>query len=161
MPVEYSLDTDFVPLYFKKPFVTILPNDADQSTLVIKTTFNSKTAKAPIKKGDVLGKAEISYAEKVIGTVDLVAGNDVSSSALLIVATHIKNFFTSIYMKLLYAAIAIVVLVFIILCIKLNISKLKKRKVRYIPYKDDEEKKRAAKGTRHYNKNPYILYGFF
>ncbi len=140
IPVEYSLDTDFVPLYFKKPFVTLLPNDADQSTLVVKTIFNSETAKAPIKKGDVLGKAEITYAEKVIGTVDLVAGNDVSSSGLLIVATHIKNFFTSIYMKLLYAAIAIVILVFIILCIKLNISKLKKRKVRYIPYdKDNKE----------------------
>ncbi len=134
IPVEYSMETDFVPLYFKKPFVTILPNDADQSTLVVKTKFNSETAKAPIKKGDVLGKAEITYAEKVIGTVDLVAGNDVSASGLLIAATKVKNFFSSIYMKLLYAVIAIVVLIFIIMCIRLNLAKLKKRKVRYIPY---------------------------
>ena len=139
IPVEYSLDTDFVPLYFKKPFVTILPNDADQSTLVVKTKFNTEVAKAPIKKGDVLGKAEITYAEKVIGTVDLVAGNDVASSNLLIAATQVKNFFTSIYMKLLYAAIAIVVIVFIILCIKLNLEKLKKRRVRYIPYNKDKK----------------------
>lgn len=139
IPVEYSLDTDFVPLYFKKPFVTILPNDADQSTLVVKTKFNTEVAKAPIKKGDVLGKAEITYAEKVIGTVDLVAGNDVASSNLLIAATQVKNFFTSIYMKLLYAAIGIVVVVFIILCIKLNLEKLKKRRVRYIPYNKDKK----------------------
>ena len=138
IPVEYSLETDFVPLYFKKPFVTILPNDADQSTLVVNTKFNSETAKAPIKKGDILGKAEITYAEKVIGTVDLVAGNDVASSNLLIAATKVKNFFTSIYMKLLYAAIGIVVVVFIIMCIRLNLAKLKKRKVRYIPYDKDK-----------------------
>lgn len=139
IPVEHSMETDFVPLYFKKPFVTILPNDADDSTLVVKTIFNNETAKAPIKKGDVLGKAEITYAEKVIGTVDLIAGNDVSQSKLLVFATYIKDFFTSIYMKLLYAAIAIVVLIFIILCIRLNLNRLKKRKVRYIPYDKDEK----------------------
>lgn len=140
IPVEYSVETDFVPLYFKKPFITILPNEADDSTLVIKTKFNSEVAKAPIKKGDVLGKAEVMYAEKVIGTVDLVAGNDVSSSALLVFATHVKNFFTSIYMKLFCAVIAIIVIAFIIMCIRLNLARLKKRKVRYIPY-DKKNKK--------------------
>ena len=140
IPVEYSVETDFVPLYFKKPFITILPNEADDSTLVIKTKFNSEVAKAPIKKGDVLGKAEVMYAEKVIGTVDLVAGNDVASSGLLVFAPHVKNFFTSIYMKLFYAVIAIIVIVFIIMCIRLNLARLKKRKVRYIPY-DKKNKK--------------------
>ncbi len=139
IPVEYSLDTDFVPLYFKSPFVTILPNDADDSTLVIKTHFNSETAKAPIKKGDVLGEAQVMYAEKVIGTVDLVAGNDVASSGLLVIATYVKDFFTSIYMKLFYAVIAIIVIVFIIMCIRLNLARLKKRKVRYIPYDKDKK----------------------
>ena len=138
IPVEYSLDTDFVPLYFKKPFVTILPNDADDSTLVVKTNFKNEVAKAPIKKGDVLGYAEISYAEKVIGRVDLVAGNDVKSSGILVVATKIKDFFSSIYMKLLYGLIAIIIIVFFIMCIRLNINKSKKRKVKYIPY--DKEK---------------------
>lgn len=140
IPVEYSVETDFVPLYFKKPFVTILPNEADDSTLVVKTKFDTEVAKAPIKKGDVLGKAEVMYAEKVIGTVDLVAGNDVSSSALLVFATHVKNFFTSIYMKLFYAVVAIVVIAFIIMCIRLNLARMKKRKVRYIPYDKKNEK---------------------
>ena len=140
IPLEYSLETDFVPLYFKEPFKAILPNDADDSTVVVTTKFNSKTAKAPIKKGDVLGKAEITYAEKVIGTVDLVAGSDIKASGLLIFATAVKNFFTSIYMKLFYAVIAIVVLVFIILFIKLNYAHFKKRRVKYIPYNKRERK---------------------
>ena len=109
IPVELSMDTDFVPLYFKKPFLTVLPNQADDSTLVVKTHFVSETVDAPIKKGDVLGYAEVIYAEKVIGKVDLVAGNDVESSQLLIIARYVKNFFTSSYMRIVYIVIAIIV----------------------------------------------------
>ena len=136
MPVTLSLDTDFVPLYFKEPFVSVLPNEANDSTIVIKTKLNAESTEAPIKKGDVLGKAEVVYAEKVIGTVDLVAGDDVKESGLLIFVEKAKSIFNSVYMKVLVVLAIVAVLVFIILCIKLNIDKLKKRKVRYIPYKE-------------------------
>lgn len=136
MPVTLSLDTDFVPLYFKEPFVSVLPNEANDSTIVIKTKLNAESTEAPIKKGDVLGKAEVVYAEKVIGTVDLVAGDDVKESGLLIFVEKAKSIFNSVYMKVLVVLAILAVLVFIILCIKLNIDKLKKRKVRYIPYKE-------------------------
>ncbi len=133
IPVELSMDTDFVPLYFKKPFVTILPNGADQSTLVVKTIFENETVDAPIKKGDVLGKAEIYYAENVIGTVDLVAGNDVEKSNLLLAMRYLKNFFTSSYMKIVYAVIIIAAIIFVFLFFYINRGR-KKRKVKYIPY---------------------------
>lgn len=135
IPVELSTEADFVPLYFKKPFVTILPNAADYSTLVVKTKLISDSVEAPIKKGDVLGEAEIYYAEKIIGRVDLVAGNDLQKSTMLSVLRHIKNFFLSKYMKMIYAAIGLVIIIFILWCIFLNLGK-KKRRVRYIPYKD-------------------------
>lgn len=141
MPVELSLDTDFVPLYFKEKFVRVLPNEADDSTIVVKTQLNSESTEAPIKKGQVLGKAEIIYAERVIGTVDLVAANDVEASGLLIAVKHIKGFLSSVYMKLILAAIGIGIIIFIIICIFLNIGKFKKRKVRYIPYKEKEKRK--------------------
>lgn len=139
IPVEYSPDTDFVPLYFKKPFIAILPNNADESTLVVETEFISESVKAPVKKGDILGKAQISYAEKVIGTVDLIAGNDVKANTILIIATKVKDFFTSIYMKLFYGVLVIIVIAFIIMCIRLNMAKLKKRRVKYKPYNKDKE----------------------
>ncbi len=134
MPVELSLETDFVPLHFKNKFVSVLPNEADESTIVIKPHLTAESTEAPIAKGDILGTAEVIYAEKVIGTVDLVAGADVKSSGILVVAKHIKSIFTSIYMKLIIGLAVIAVLIFIILCIRLNIARLKKRKVRYIPY---------------------------
>ena len=140
MPVELSLETDFVSLYFKKPFVTILPNAADDSTLVVKTNLKAESVEAPVKKGDVLGEAEIYYAEKVIGKVDLVAGADVEKSKLLSIMQHVKNFFVSKYMKIVYLVICLIIVAFILWCIVLNLGKKKKRrKVRYIPYNPDKD----------------------
>ncbi|MBR4123813.1 MAG: D-alanyl-D-alanine carboxypeptidase, partial [Clostridia bacterium] len=136
MPVELSLDTDFVPLFFKEPFVTVLPNEADASTIVVKPHLVSETAEAPIKKGQVLGTADIIYAEKIIGTADLIAGEDIEPSLLLIIVKYIKLALTSIYMKIILAIFAVCVIIFILLCIRLNMSKIKKRKVKYIPYNE-------------------------
>lgn len=141
IPVELSPDTDYVALYFKKPFTTLLPNGADQSTLVVKNKFKSETVDAPVKKGEVLGEAEIYYAEKLIGKVDLVAGNDVEDSTALAIIRGVKNFFASKYMKFVYIALGAIVVIFIIACIIMNWPK-KKRKVKYKPYKSskyDEE----------------------
>ncbi len=138
MPLELSLETDFVSLYFKEPFITVLPNEADDSTIIIETELKSKSVEAPVKKGDVLGKATVIYAENVIGTVDLVAGEDIESSRLLVVIKHIKKFFTSNYMKVFYAAVVILILAFIILCIRLNMGAIKKRRVKYVPYKEEK-----------------------
>ncbi|MBO5358443.1 MAG: D-alanyl-D-alanine carboxypeptidase [Clostridia bacterium] len=135
IPVEMSLETDFLPLYFEKPFISVLPNEADDSTIIIKTYFENETAVAPIKKGDVLGYAEVVYAEKVIGTVDLIAGQDVKVSGLLQFWELVKDIFTSKYMKAVYIIIAAVIVGFILVMIKLNWPR-KRRRVKYIPYKE-------------------------
>lgn len=137
IPLELSLDTDFVPLYFKEPFVSVLPKEADDSTIVVKPHFKNETATAPIKKGQVLGYAEIIYAEKVIGKVDLIANEDIKQSKLLYFFEVVKNFFTSKAMKFVYIIIGAIVVGFILVCIKLNMPR-KKKKIKYVPYKDDK-----------------------
>ena len=134
MPVELSLDTDFVPLYFEKPFVTVLPNEADDSTIVIKTHLNAESVEAPVKKGEVMGTAEVIYAEQVIGTVNLVAGDNIKASKLLIGLKYVKSFFSSVYMKIVYALIGLAIVIFILMVIRLNLARIKKRRVKYIPY---------------------------
>lgn len=134
LPVDLSFDTDFVPLYFEKPFVTVLPNEADSSTIVVKPKLNCEKKDAPIKKGEILGTAEIVYAEQVIGKVNLVAGSSVKASKLLIALRAVKGFFGSFYMKIVYILIALVIVIFILMIIRLNIARIRKRKVKYIPY---------------------------
>ncbi len=138
VPVELSSDTDFVSLYFKEPFVTILPNGADQSTLKIINNLKSESVDAPIKKGQVLGESEIYYAEKLIGKVDLVAGSNVEKSGFLSFIRSVTNFFKSDYMIIVYIVLAVIVVIFILMCILLNLPK-KKRKVKYKPYKNNKD----------------------
>jgi len=140
IPLELSFSTDYVPLYFKEPFVTILPNEADDSTLVIKPKFTNDTAKAPVKKGQVLGTADVIFAEQVLGTVDLVAAEDVKSSPLLVFTSVLKSVLTSTFAIFVYIAVGIAIIIFIILCITMNYKKTKKRKVKYIPYDKGERK---------------------
>ncbi len=137
--VDLSLDTDFVSLYVEESFVSILPKDADDSTISIVPHPTNDTVDAPIKKGQVLGTADIIYAEQVIGTVNLVSNENIEKSALLTALRAVKNFFTSSYMKVFYALVVLAILIFIISIIKLNRKKSKKRKIKYVPY--DENKK--------------------
>ncbi len=137
IPLELSFETDFVPLYFKEPFVSVLPKDADDSTIIVKPYYNNETATAPIKKGQVLGYAEVIYAERVIGKVDLIANEDIASSSLLYFFKYVKDFFASDAMKLVYLVIALLIVGFILIMIKLNLPR-KKRKIKYIPYKDEK-----------------------
>lgn len=139
--VELSLESDFVPLYFEKGFVTILPNEADDSTIVVDVNLFEESVDAPVEKGQILGTADIIYAEQVIGTVNLVAGNDVKSSNILILFEGIKKVFSSVYMKVALWAIVAFIVIYILICIKLNLSKTKRRKVKYVPYKKHERER--------------------
>lgn len=138
--VDLSLDTDYVSLYVEKGFTTVLPKDANDSTISIVTHPTAEMVDAPIKKGQVLGTADIIYAEQVIGTVNLVANENIEKSAMLTAIRAVKNFFTSSYMKVVYLLIVVAILIFIIAIFKLNSKKSKKRKIKYVPY--DESKKR-------------------
>lgn len=143
--VELSMDTDFVPLYFEKPFVSVLPKNVDDSTIVVKTKLKQESVKAPIKKGEILGEAEVVFAENVIGRVNLVAGEDIKATGILVAVDYVKGIFSSVYMKVLYVIIALIIVVFIALCVKMNIGRLKKRRVRYIPYDGKERENRKYK----------------
>ena len=137
--VDLSLDTDFVSLYVEEGFASILPKDADDSTISIIPKPTKQKVDAPIKKGQVLGTADIVYAEKVIGTVNLISNENIKKSTMLTVLRAIKHFFTSSYMKVFYVLVVLVIVIFIIAVIKMNSKKSKKRKLKYIPYDDDKK----------------------
>ena len=142
--VELSFDTDHLPLYLEEGFVTVLPTDADTSTIKIEPHPTASSVDAPIKKGDRLGTADIIYAERVIGTVNLVARDNVKQSGLLKVLRSVKRFFSSSGMKIVYCLIAAAIIVFIAAVIKMNSGRGKKRsrKVKYIPYDEKRENPR-------------------
>ncbi len=137
--IELSHDVDTTPLYLEKDYVTVLPKNADTSTIIIEPHPNKKSFDAPIKKGTVMGTADIIYAERVVGTVNLISGTNIKRSNLLLAFRSIKRFFISKYMIGFYILIGIVVILFIAAVIKLNKGNKNKRKVKYIPYDDNRK----------------------
>lgn len=143
IPVKLSLKTDFVSLFVEKSFISVLPTDADDSTITIKPNYENKSVKAPIKRGQVLGTADIIYANNVIGTVNLVSHEDIERNFFLMVFDGLKNFLTSKYMKVVYIVIALLIIVFIWRVWKLNRGRKTKsgRKIKYIPYEKSNKGK--------------------
>ena len=134
--VDLSHDIDSISLYVEKSIISILPKDADESTISIVPHLDAQKVDAPIKSGQVLGTADVVYAEKIIGKVNLIATQNVEKSSLLATGRTVKNIFTSKYMIVVYALIGTIVLMFIIAIVIMNTKGKKKRKVKYIPYKE-------------------------
>ncbi|MBR4761083.1 MAG: D-alanyl-D-alanine carboxypeptidase [Clostridia bacterium] len=141
--VNLSLKTDYVLLYTEENCVSVLPSDADDSTIKIELNFDKDASfDAPIKKGQVLGTADIIYANNVIRTVNLVSHEDIDRSFLPAALRFIKTLLVSKVMIVVYAALGLLVLIFAIRVWQLNRRKKTRqnRKIKYIPYdgRDDE-----------------------
>lgn len=140
--VNLSSDADHVSVVLEGGLKSLLPKDADLSTVQIKTNLFAEEINAPVQKGAVLGTADIYYAEEKIGTINLIAANGVESDKFKVFVedakTVSKNFFTSTIMKVFYALVIIVVVGFIALTVWLNLTKKKRRKLKYKPIKKSE-----------------------
>ena len=66
-----------------------------------------ETVKAPVKKGEVIGQANILYAGQILSKVNLVAAEDVSLSFIGFIMTGIRNIMTSTVFIVLVALLAV------------------------------------------------------
>ena len=134
IPVELSWATDYLQLYPEKSISSILPKEADESTIYIEPHLIGQTVDAPIKAGDILGTADVIYASEIIGTVNLIAKETVKANIFLRIGRGIKKFFSSTAFKIILGLIIAVVAIYIVIVIKLNSNSKKRRKVKYVPY---------------------------
>lgn len=134
-PVELSWDTDFVSASPSESLSAIVPKVADTSTVSTNVHWYKESFDAPIKKGDILGECDVSYAGESLGTVTLVAMQDVERSTIMYAARGTKRFFSKLFKSVPFlifiAVLLIAVAVFIIICVVINSPKHKKRKRRY------------------------------
>ena len=80
----------------------------------------------------MLGKAEILYGEDVVATVDLVAGENVSRSIILVILDGIKTVLSSTVFKILFALFVLLVIIYVFLIIRRNRIRAKRKKIRMI-----------------------------
>ena len=132
--VKYNWKVDHLRLLPAKEMSALVPSGTESGSLVIRPIESEtpKVVKAPIEKGDVLGKAEILYGEDVVATVDLVAGENVSRSIILVILDGIKTVLSSTVFKILFALFVLLVIIYVFLIIRRNRIRAKRKKIRMI-----------------------------
>ncbi|MCR4925335.1 MAG: D-alanyl-D-alanine carboxypeptidase [Clostridiales bacterium] len=109
--VKLSWTVDHLRLVPSEVQKMLVPSSVDSDTVMIVPAEDSlpEYVNAPIKKGQVVAKARIMYADEEIGTIDLVAAEGVKRSIILSVFSKIKTVFTSIIFKIA-AAVSILLI---------------------------------------------------
>lgn len=93
-PVYEARNATRVALLPSQNLEKILPKTTDVNDISANITLNEKIT-APIKKGDVLGSVTYTLSGKTLGTVELVAGNDVKRDYILAIIHFFVNIITS------------------------------------------------------------------
>ena len=119
-------DRDFpevaVTLSSGADYVTVQPSGALEATLpndIVMENFERKVdlpaeVEAPVEAGEKLGTVTLTYDGQEYGTLDLVATASVERSELLYRLDRIQRFFDQLWVKIVLAVLAVLI-VFLIL----------------------------------------------
>ncbi|MDP4120283.1 MAG: D-alanyl-D-alanine carboxypeptidase family protein [Bacillota bacterium] len=109
VPLDLAWNDQDVQLVPEKDYFTILPNNVQISSIDIKTNIPDKIL-APVRQGDVIGTATLSYANQKLATINLVAAKTVERSQVLYALSIIKAIVSSPFF---IVAVTIIILLFI------------------------------------------------
>ena len=132
VPVDLASDTDFISAVPEQSLSAIVPKVADNSTVSLNITWYEEKFSAPIEKGDFLGECDVIYAGETLGTVTLVASQDVERSTFMYIGRGIGNFFSTLFghwaFYLVLGIIAVIIIILVDSLVILNSPKHKKKK---------------------------------
>lgn len=132
--VKYNWKTDHLALVPEEEISALVPIGTQTGSLQIRVIEKEtpKTVNAPIKKGDVIGKAEVLYGDDAVATVNLVASDNVSGSVILRITGFLGFLFRTTVMKILICLLIVLLAAYILIIIRKNRIRAKKRKPRRI-----------------------------
>nr|WP_319487439.1 D-alanyl-D-alanine carboxypeptidase family protein [uncultured Caproiciproducens sp.] len=120
---------DKLLLVAEKNYSAMLPMNVSASSVII-TKNIPDVVTAPVKKGQVIGTATLSYANQKLTTVNIVAAVSVERSELLHSANTVKAIFTSVWFIVIVSIIVLLVIIYIILALIYNRKKKNLRRVK-------------------------------
>ncbi|MBQ5810361.1 MAG: D-alanyl-D-alanine carboxypeptidase, partial [Clostridia bacterium] len=112
--VELSSETDYVGVMPKEEFMYMLPKASDASTITVEVQLTADVVDAPVSKGQPMGFATYYYAGEKLGTVEVVAAQDVKKDGMLAFGRMVENVVSSWYFIGVLIAIGVVILAFIV-----------------------------------------------
>ena len=100
IPLKLAWNMDSITLVPQDDFSTILPKGVKSTSVSKEITFVDEVAEAPIRKGQKLGTAVLTYDGEEIGRINLVASESVERSTLLAILDWVNNLFASIIFRI-------------------------------------------------------------
>ncbi|MEG1846121.1 MAG: D-alanyl-D-alanine carboxypeptidase family protein [Oscillospiraceae bacterium] len=128
--VKRAWGVDHIRLVPEKEVSALVPVGTNENSVQMQIieAETPSVVKAPIKKGDILGKAKILYAETEIATINLVAAEDIKVSGILLVFDFLKNVFSSLIFQILAGVTVLLLLIYLSIIIRHNNKKKRRRK---------------------------------
>ncbi len=111
--LKYAKDTDTLLLYADNEVMSVLPNDADESSFR-KVYHLPESVGAPIAAGDVIGTVDYYLAGQKVGTSQLVSHDSVERSLIMFIAGKLQEAFTSLYFRVVVCVTVVLIIAYII-----------------------------------------------
>lgn len=127
--VNLGEEKDTVLAYPSQEMSSLVPSSVESSSILLVPNL-PESVDAPVKKGDVLGTADLMLSGEKIGQVDLVAGESVNRSQSLYYMKMIDDIVNSFWFKAVIIGIVSLVILYIIVSIAINIHRKKSDRVR-------------------------------
>jgi len=129
--VNLSWEVDKLQLNPDRDFTALLPKDAQNPKQDIKIEFKiPKSIDAPIKKGQVIGKADLMLAGEVIGEVDLIASESVEKSQVLSFLDRLNAIVSSPWFIIVAAFLVLSIIAYVVYAIIHNKKRNNFKKVK-------------------------------
>lgn len=127
IPVTLS-KTEQVVLAPAGELEAMVPKDVTAEDLTVTPVFFAESVEAPVEKGQVLGQVAVQYRDRLYGTLDLVALNDVERDEWMYRFDRLERIVSSIWFKV--AVVALVVLLVLVLILRLFLGRRNRRRSR-------------------------------
>jgi len=127
--LKYAWQKDELLLVAGQNASVMLPKSVDSNSIVV-TADVPDSVEAPIRKGEQIGTATLSYAGESVATVPLVAAESVAKSEALHVWEQGQAVLTAPWFLVIMAVIVALIIVYIILIILYRKKQKQLRKVR-------------------------------
>lgn len=127
--LKYAWRKDSLQLTAAQNVAVMLPASVDENSILVVPDIPD-SVEAPIRKGEQIGTATISYAGDLLATVPLVAGESVAKSEVLEVWEQGQQVLTSPWFLVIMAVIAALIIVYIILIVLYRRKQRQLRKIK-------------------------------
>ncbi|MBQ7475371.1 MAG: D-alanyl-D-alanine carboxypeptidase [Clostridia bacterium] len=128
IPVRLSSTHDYVTLVPADSLTVFLPSDVDiENDVTISCRTESDFLDAPVKLGQKAGVAMVTYQDRMLGTVDLIATSDVSRSELLFFMERTKSFIRSPFFIATVVSLVVFTVLYVLIKARFSQKRLRQR----------------------------------